>query len=117
MIPAHEILEAAADKIAEPGRFTQRFTARKPSESPQIPGDFSCLATDPKATSWGGLGAIFAVGRAAGLRNADCYSIERIACQHIGAERLMPWATDKSQADVVSALRMAAQAERGRAVA
>lgn len=109
-----KVLTAAADLIEKPGAWTRTFTARGPIPGTQPPVNASCLATASNAIEWGALGAIFAAGRKAGLRNADCYSIGRRVGHYIGCgDRLTEWAghPDRKQSEVVAALRGAAKAE------
>lgn len=114
-----KVLTGAADLISKPGAWTRTFTARGPIKETNPPVSAACLATADHANEWGALGAIFAVGRAAGLRNADCYSIGRRVGHSIGCgDRLTEWAgqPERTAAQIAAAFRKAAKATTASAV-
>lgn len=108
-----KVLTGAADLISQPNSWTRTFTARAPIPGTKPPMNGASLATDPTAKEWGALGAIFAVGRKAGLRNADCYSIGRTVGHSLGVgDRLTEWASqpDRTAAQIAAAFRKVAKA-------
>lgn len=104
-----EVLEEAAALIEPEGRWAGAWTARMPGPNDKSISS-TCLATDPRASQWGGVGAIYKVGRAMGLSNEACWMAQEIAAKAVGAKRFSDWAfaTHRQQSEVVSALRRAA---------
>ncbi len=82
------VLESAALLIERPGAWTRSSTARRPWDATS---DYPCFATDERARSWGALGAIYKVGRAANLSNQQCYELGRQVAAHVGARYLTDW--------------------------
>lgn len=113
MSPA-AIVSSAADLIEGRNAWTKHFTARGPIQIPGRPidpeKDASCLPSAPFANQWSALGAIFSVGRKAGLTCADCYQIERDVSRVLGVDRLSDWNIRSDHSDVVAGLRRAALA-------
>jgi hypothetical protein len=105
------VLSAAADLIEPKDCWVRDWTARKVNEKDPSLTD-ACLATDPRAIKWGGLGAIYKVGREMGLSNDDCWAAQDVAARTVGVKRFTDWAwaPGRSQVEVVDALREAAGA-------
>ncbi len=116
MMTLADVLDGAADLIEPEGRWVRNWTAEKPDPAARNPADrVQALATDPKADKWGGTGAIYKVGREAGLTNADCHEAQRIAAASVGAGIYFSdwaWAYERTQGEVVNALRRAAHEAR-----
>lgn len=111
---AAKVLEKAADLIAGPDRWVRDYTAMRVDVDGQGNRLYTrMLATDPGATMWGGVGAIFKVGMAAGLTPKQCWEIQAIAARTVGQDYYFSdwaWAIGRTQGEVVSALRQAAEA-------
>lgn len=106
------VLLAAADLIAQPNKWCRAWTAQRLND-PKDPrqGTIPCLASDPRAIEWGGTGAIYRAGHQAGLTDQECWAVQGVAAKHVGVERFSDWAWAhvRTQAEVVEALRGAAQ--------
>lgn len=112
-----EVLERAADLVEPRGRWVRDWTARRwINPDDKSLGTTACMAGDPDAMEWGGVGAIYKVGMAAGLTPQACFEIQKIAARAVGLTR--PWFSDwawahgRTQAEVVAALRKAAELAR-----
>jgi len=106
------VLAAAADLIEPKGRWTRNWTARRRNaQDPTITE--STVATDPRAVEWGAVGAIYKIGMDAGLTPPECFAIQAIAARANGCPRVWfsdwAWAAERTQPEVVAALRKGAE--------
>lgn len=109
-----EVLSKAADLIEPAGRWVRDWTARCPNQKDPTLTD-ACLATDEEANRWGGVGAIFKIGRDAGLSSRRCWEIQEIAARGVGVGRWFSdwaWEFGRTQGEVVQGLRQAAELAR-----
>lgn len=110
-LSSSEVLSLAADLIEPAGKWVRDWTARRVFNAE---GHMEAtLAHDPRAEMWGGTGAIYKIGRDAGMSPQQCFEIQEIAARAVGCPRRWftdwAWAPERTQAEVVGGLRQAAE--------
>lgn len=109
---APEVLESAADLLEKPGAWTQGAASRDVFGNPD--GDSEIW---PDAVCWCAWGAILKVTGNTSIVGSDQRPKTAAALleRHIGTNDVTTWndAPERTQAEVVSALRQAARQSRG----